>query len=88
MINYLVSLFWPTDPNAWTAAQVHAWLRSTLAQFKLPPVDNLELQFSEDGAALALLSEEEFQRRLPEVSSAPLSIQCDLPNRQVLQNRG
>ncbi|XP_017856268.1 PREDICTED: DNA-binding protein D-ETS-4 isoform X1 [Drosophila arizonae] len=57
------------DPNAWTAAQVHAWLRSTLAQFKLPPVDNLELQFSEDGAALALLSEEEFQRRLPESGS-------------------
>ncbi|KAH8311525.1 hypothetical protein KR044_006712, partial [Drosophila immigrans] len=57
------------DPNAWTSAQVHAWLRSTLAQFKLPPALNLELQFSEDGAALALLSEEEFQRRLPESGS-------------------
>ncbi|XP_064555303.1 DNA-binding protein D-ETS-4 isoform X1 [Drosophila montana] len=57
------------DPNAWTAAQVHAWLRSTLAQFKLPPAANLELQFSEDGAALVLLSEEEFTRRLPESGS-------------------
>ncbi|XP_034114703.1 DNA-binding protein D-ETS-4 isoform X1 [Drosophila albomicans] len=57
------------DPNAWTSAQVHAWLRSTLAQFKLPPALNLELQFSEDGAALALLSEEEFMRRLPESGS-------------------
>ncbi|XP_032596546.1 DNA-binding protein D-ETS-4 isoform X2 [Drosophila grimshawi] len=57
------------DPNGWTSAQVHAWLRSTLAQFKLPPAANLELQFSEDGAALALLSEEEFTRRLPESGS-------------------
>ncbi|XP_068155655.1 DNA-binding protein D-ETS-4 isoform X1 [Drosophila tropicalis] len=57
------------DPNAWTSAQVHAWLRSTLAQFKLPPVNNLELQFSEDGTALALLSEEEFLRRMPESGS-------------------
>ncbi|XP_034486698.1 DNA-binding protein D-ETS-4 isoform X2 [Drosophila innubila] len=57
------------DPNAWTSAQVHAWLRSTLAQFKLPPALNLELHFNEDGAALALLSEEEFTRRLPESGS-------------------
>ncbi|KAH8407172.1 hypothetical protein KR222_009967, partial [Zaprionus bogoriensis] len=57
------------DPNAWSSAQVHAWLRSTLAQFKLPPASDLELQFSEDGAALALLSEEEFTRRLPESGS-------------------
>ncbi|KAH8374187.1 hypothetical protein KR009_001468, partial [Drosophila setifemur] len=54
------------DPNGWSPAQVHAWLRSTLAQFGLPPVDNLELKFGEDGAALTLLSEEEFVRRLPE----------------------
>ncbi|XP_017849413.1 DNA-binding protein D-ETS-4 isoform X2 [Drosophila busckii] len=57
------------DPNAWTCAQVHAWLRSTLAQFKLPDAKHLELQFQEDGAALALLSEEEFMRRLPESGS-------------------
>ncbi|KAM8703361.1 hypothetical protein ACLKA7_008048 [Drosophila subpalustris] len=57
------------DPNAWTSAQVHAWLRSTLAQFQLPPASNLELHFNEDGAALALLSEEEFVRRLPESGS-------------------
>jgi len=56
------------DPNGWSPAQVHAWLRSTLAQFRLPPVADLELHFCENGAALALLSEEEFVRRLPEVS--------------------
>lgn len=57
------------DPNAWSSAQVHAWLRSTLAQFKLAPVLDLELHFNEDGAALTLLSEEEFTRRLPESGS-------------------
>ncbi|XP_016983286.1 DNA-binding protein D-ETS-4 isoform X2 [Drosophila rhopaloa] len=57
------------DPNGWSPAQVHAWLRSTLAQFRLPPVGDLELQFCEDGAALTLLSEEEFVRRLPESGS-------------------
>ncbi|KAH8280108.1 hypothetical protein KR018_007986 [Drosophila ironensis] len=57
------------DPNGWSPAQVHAWLRSTLAQFRLPPVADLELQFCEDGAALTLLSEEEFVRRLPESGS-------------------
>ncbi|XP_017052695.1 LOW QUALITY PROTEIN: DNA-binding protein D-ETS-4 [Drosophila ficusphila] len=57
------------DPNGWSPAQVHAWLRSTLAQFGLPPVADLELHFCEDGAALTLLSEEEFVRRLPESGS-------------------
>ncbi|KMZ06367.1 DNA-binding protein D-ETS-4 isoform X1 [Drosophila simulans] len=57
------------DPNGWSPAQVHAWLRSTLAQFRLPPVADLELHFCENGAALALLSEEEFVRRLPESGS-------------------
>ncbi|XP_017005885.3 DNA-binding protein D-ETS-4 isoform X1 [Drosophila takahashii] len=57
------------DPNGWSPAQVHAWLRSTLAQFRLPPVADLELHFCEDGAALTLLSEEEFVRRLPESGS-------------------
>ncbi|XP_052844068.1 DNA-binding protein D-ETS-4 isoform X1 [Drosophila gunungcola] len=57
------------DPNGWTPAQVHAWLRSTLAQFRLPAVADLELHFCEDGAALTLLSEEEFVLRLPESGS-------------------
>ncbi|XP_017086830.2 DNA-binding protein D-ETS-4 isoform X1 [Drosophila bipectinata] len=57
------------DPNGWSPAQVHAWLRSTLAQFGLPPVTDLELQFCENGAALTLLSEEEFVRRMPESGS-------------------
>ncbi|XP_002137059.2 DNA-binding protein D-ETS-4 isoform X1 [Drosophila pseudoobscura] len=82
------------DPNAWTPSQVHAWLRSTLAQFKLPPAANLELKFSEDGAALALLSEEEFVRRLPESGStlhAQLEIwkmaYADQPNSQIQQHQ-
>ncbi|XP_073814980.1 DNA-binding protein Ets98B isoform X2 [Musca autumnalis] len=54
------------DPSDWTPQQVHAWLRSTIQQFDLPIIDNLENKFNESGAALLQLTEEEFLRRIPE----------------------
>ncbi|XP_067617415.1 DNA-binding protein D-ETS-4 [Eurosta solidaginis] len=53
------------DPCNWSVVQVHSWLRSTIAQFKLPEIADLESKFPENGAALILLSEEEFRRRAP-----------------------
>lgn len=57
------------DPQKWTPAQVHAWLRSTAEQFDLPPIVDLELKFPEDGTTLSLLTVEEFVRRAPEAGS-------------------
>ncbi|XP_058982528.1 DNA-binding protein D-ETS-4 isoform X1 [Musca domestica] len=54
------------DPSDWTPQQVHAWLRSTIQQFDLPIIENLENKFNESGAALLQLTEEEFVRRIPE----------------------
>lgn len=54
------------DPQRWTTSQVHAWIRSTIEQFKLPTIDDLEMKFPEDGAALSCLTEEEFFRRISE----------------------
>lgn len=58
-----------TDPQKWTPPQVHAWLRSTVDQFKLPPIVDLEQKFPEDGVTLSLLTEEEFVRRASEAGS-------------------
>ena len=60
--------FLSSDPQLWTTTQVHAWIRSTIEQFKLSPIDNLELKFPENGANLLYLSEEEFVQRVPEVN--------------------
>lgn len=60
--------FYFLDPSDWTPQQVHAWLRSTIQQFDLPIIENLENKFNESGAALLQLTEEEFIRRIPEVS--------------------
>ncbi|XP_011180978.2 DNA-binding protein D-ETS-4 isoform X1 [Zeugodacus cucurbitae] len=57
------------DPCDWSVTQAHSWLRSTVAQFKLPEIEDLEAKFPETGAALILLSEEEFKRRVPESGS-------------------
>ncbi|XP_013103637.1 DNA-binding protein D-ETS-4 isoform X2 [Stomoxys calcitrans] len=54
------------DPSDWSPKQVHAWLRSTIQQFDLPLIDNLENKFNESGAALLQLTEEEFAQRIPE----------------------
>lgn len=66
---YLIFFFLIPDPKQWTTAQVHAWIRSTIEQFKLPPIEELEMKFPEDGAALSCLTQDEFHRRASEVSS-------------------
>ncbi|XP_046804716.1 DNA-binding protein D-ETS-4 isoform X1 [Lucilia cuprina] len=57
------------DPSAWSANQVHAWLRSTLQQFELPIIDDIENKFLENGAELLQLTENEFVKRIPEGGS-------------------
>lgn len=57
------------DPKQWTTAQVHAWIRSTIEQFKLPPIEELEMKFPEDGAALSCLTQDEFHRRASEAGT-------------------
>lgn len=56
-----------SDPKEWTTEQAHLWLRSTIQQFKLPPIPNMEKTFPEDGQKLSQLSEEEFIERCPQV---------------------
>lgn len=55
------------DPKEWTTEQAHSWLRSTIQQFKLPPIPNMEKIFPEDGQELSQLSEDEFIERCPQV---------------------
>lgn len=58
-----------TDPQQWTIDQVQLWLLSTVKQFGLSIGQHqLVTMFPEDGAALARLSDEEFVKRLPQVS--------------------
>ncbi|XP_065364212.1 DNA-binding protein D-ETS-4 [Calliphora vicina] len=57
------------DPSAWSANQVHAWLRSTLQQFELPIIDDIENKFNENGAELLQLTEDEFVKRIPQCGS-------------------
>lgn len=55
------------DLAQWTVDDVKAWLLWTLRQYNLPMI-RIEY-FNMDGVALSALSEEEFQKRAPEVSS-------------------
>lgn len=57
-----------SDPQQWTTAQVQSWLQLTIKQFKLTSVPEMDTLFPEDGAALLNLSDEEFVKRLPQVS--------------------
>lgn len=61
---YLLNL----DPQQWTTAQVQSWLQLTIKQFKLSSVAEMDILFPEDGAALLRLTDEEFVKRLPQVS--------------------
>ncbi|GAB0086983.1 DNA-binding protein D-ETS-4 [Sergentomyia squamirostris] len=77
------------DPQQWTAEQVRSWLQLTIDQFNLPPVENLETTFAEDGPGLYQMSEEEFISRAPQVGGtlyAQLEIWkaacCDAPQTQ------
>lgn len=55
------------DPQKWTSQHVQSWLLSTLSQFKLPDIHDMENVFPEDGEALFQLSEDEFIQRSPQV---------------------
>lgn len=63
----LMHIFFITDPQQWTPAQVQSWLHSTITQYKLPVSQNLSRLFSEDGAALSRLTDEDFTSRIPQV---------------------
>lgn len=55
------------DPQQWTEQQVQLWIASTVKQFKLDSIVNCELVFPENGQMFAMLSDEEFIRRAPQV---------------------
>jgi hypothetical protein len=62
------------NPQEWTEEQVQLWINSTIKQFKLEPITKSELVFPENGQMLAMLSDEEFIRRAPQVSAVCLLI--------------
>jgi len=62
-----VMIFLVPDLAQWTVDDVKAWLLWTLRQYSLPMI-RMEY-FNMDGMALSALSEEEFQKKAPEVSS-------------------
>lgn len=55
------------DPQLWSQQQVQLWISSTIKQFKLEPIGESEQLFSENGQTFAMLSDEEFIRRAPQV---------------------
>lgn len=57
------------DPQQWTEQQVQLWIKSTIKQFKLESIVKSELVFPENGEMFAMLSDEEFIRRTPQVST-------------------
>jgi Sterile alpha motif (SAM)/Pointed domain. len=61
-----VVIFIVPDLAQWTVDDVKAWLLWTLRQYNLSMI-HMEY-FNMDGVALSALSEEEFQKRAPEVS--------------------
>lgn len=63
-----LQIFHVTDPQQWTVENVQSWLLSTVTQFGLAVGQNLGRLFPENGAALSRLSDEDFIKRLPQVS--------------------
>lgn len=61
-------VFFVTDPKEWTTEQVQSWLRSTIKQFKMQLIPNMETLFPENGNELSQLTEDEFVQRCPQVS--------------------
>lgn len=55
------------DPTQWTEQQVQQWIVSTIKQFKLDPIVNCDLVFPENGQMFAMLGDDEFTRRAPQV---------------------
>lgn len=64
------------DLAQWTVDDVKAWLLWTLRQYNMPMI-RIEY-FNMDGVALSALSEEEFQKRAPEVISGIEPSLCEL----------
>ena len=56
------------NPHEWTESQVQLWINSTIKQFKLDSLPKCEILFPENGQMLAMLSDEEFIKRAPQVS--------------------
>lgn len=57
------------DPQQWSQQQVQLWIQYTVKQFKLDAIESCELVFPENGKELAVLADEEFVRRAPQVNS-------------------
>lgn len=55
------------DPQQWTQQQVQLWIQYTVKQFKLDPIECCALAFPENGKELAVLGDEEFTQRAPQV---------------------
>lgn len=55
------------DPQQWTAEQVQLWMKTTIKQFKLDPIERIESTFPENGQMFAMLTDEEFIQRAPRV---------------------
>lgn len=55
------------DPQQWTEEHVQLWINSTIKQFKLEPIVRSELVFPENGRLFAMMSDEEFIQRAPQV---------------------
>lgn len=55
------------NPYDWTEQQVQLWINWTVKQFKLEPVEKSEIIFPENGQMFAMLSDEDFMQRTPQV---------------------
>lgn len=56
------------NPQEWTEQQVQLWITSTVKQFKLEPIDKSDMAFTENGQMFAMLSDEDFIQRAPQVN--------------------
>lgn len=56
------------NPQDWTERHVQLWITSTIKQFKLESLEKCEILFPENGQMFAMLSDEEFTQRAPQVS--------------------
>jgi SAM pointed domain-containing ETS transcription factor len=57
------------DPQQWSEQQVQLWISTTIKQFKLEPISKCDLLFPENGQLFAMLSDEDFTQRVPQVTS-------------------
>lgn len=56
------------NPQQWSQKQVQLWINSTIKQFKLESIEKCELAFTENGEMFAMLSDEDFVQRAPQVN--------------------